>query len=181
MVYGNSIENITVYKKPENILFAKNAKNYGSEYKRHYLEIYKMYVKSADAISSRRESANTFFLSVNTVLIGLSGYINESEAVAKLAIGLAGIILSYFWYRLLLSYKGLNSAKFQVINEIEKTLPLSPYNAEWEHLGHGKKPKKYKPFTQIEIWVPRVFVALHLLAIAFAYRAETSSILSRLV
>ena len=163
-------------KEIKDILFAKKEKDYGSEYKAHCLEIYKTYVERADAISSRRESANTFFLSVNTVLIGLIGYIDESEAFAKLAIGLAGIVLGYFWYRLLLSYKGLNTAKFRVVHEIEKTLPLSPYDAEWECLGRGEDSDKYKPFTHIEIWVPRVFIALHLVAIAFTYRAELLSI-----
>lgn len=163
-------------KDIKNILFVQKEKEYGSDYKAHCLEIYKMYVERADAISSRRESANTFFLSVNTVLIGLIGYIDASEACAKLAIGVAGIILSYFWYRLLLSYKGLNGAKFCVIHEIEKTLPLSPYDAEWECLGRGKNDEKYKPFTHIEIWVPRVFITLHALAIMFTYREEILSI-----
>jgi hypothetical protein len=39
------------------------------------------------------------------------------------------------WYRLVRSYKDLNSAKFKVIHEIEKSLPISPYDAEWEAVG----------------------------------------------
>lgn len=156
-------------KNIKDILFTQKEKEYGAEYKAHCLEIYKLYVDRADAISSRRESANTFFLSVNTVLIGLIGYLNEAEDCTKLAIGVAGIILCYFWYRLLLSYKGLNTAKFLVVHEIEKTLPLSPYDAEWEFLGRGNNSDCYKPFTHIEIWVPRVFLALHLTAIVLTY------------
>jgi hypothetical protein len=159
------------------ILFAKTEKSYGASYKEHCLEIYKMYVERADAISSRRESANTFFLSVNTVLIGLVGYLDTSQECAKLAIGVAGILLCYFWYRLLLSYKGLNTAKFQVIHEIEKKLALSPYDAEWEFLGRGKNSDCYKPFTHIEIWVPRIFLYLHLFAILFTYWDRISLIL----
>ncbi len=89
---------------------------------------------------------------------------------------MAGLILSYFWYRLLLSYKGLNTAKFLVVHEIEKTLPLSPYDAEWECLGRGKNSDNYKPFTHIEIWVPRVFIALHMVAVIFKYRADIFAI-----
>ena len=162
-------------KNVTDILFAKTEKSYGADYKAHSLEIYKMYVERADAISSRRESANTFFLSVNTVLIGLVGYLDKDEACAKLAIGCAGILLCYFWYRLLLSYKGLNTAKFQVVHEMEKRLPLSPYDAEWEFLGRGKNSDCYKPFTHIEIWVPRVFLGLHAAAITLNFGSDLKS------
>lgn len=163
-------------KEVTDILFTKTEKAYGEDYKAHCLEVYKMYVERADAISSRRESANTFFLSVNTALIGLIGYLDEDEKCTKLAIGVAGIILCYFWYRLLLSYKGLNTAKFQVVHEIEKALPLSPYDAEWEFLGRGKNSDCYKPFTHIEIWVPRVFLGLHLLAVILTYWNDLLSV-----
>jgi hypothetical protein len=163
-------------KNITDILFSEKEKAYGADYKAHCLDIYKMYVERADAISSRRESANTFFLSVNTVLVGLIGYLDETQACTKLAIGTAGVILCYFWYRLLLSYKGLNTAKFLVIHEIEKKLPLSPYDAEWEFLGRGDNSDCYKPFTHIEIWVPRVFLALHLFAVVLTYWDNIKSI-----
>ena len=44
--------------------------DYGERYQDHVLEIYKLYVQSADNISARRQSANSFFLSVNTAIIG---------------------------------------------------------------------------------------------------------------
>jgi hypothetical protein len=163
-------------KDVQKILFTQTEKAYGADYKQHCLEIYKMYVEKADAISSRRESANTFFLSINTVLIGLIGYLDASEKFTKLAVGLAGIILCFFWYRLLGSYKGLNTAKFQVIHEIEKKLPLSPYDAEWEFLGRGDNAKCYRPFTHMEMWVPRVFLILHGVAISLTYWKSILSI-----
>jgi hypothetical protein len=157
-------------KNFKNMIFSQIHNEYGDDNKAQCLEIYKIYVERTDAISSRRESANTFFLSINTVLIGFISYIDKFDEFQKLALGVAGLILNYFWYRLLLSYKQLNSAKFRVIHEIEKKLPLSPYYDEWEYLGRGKDSKKYKPFTHIEIWVPRVFMALHVIAIIFPYR-----------
>jgi hypothetical protein len=62
---------------------------------------------------------------------------------------------------LILSYKGLNTAKFNVIHAIEKRLPISPYDAEWEAVGRGENEVLYKPFTHIELNVPWVFVVLH--------------------
>lgn len=134
---------------------------YGDNYQAHCLEIYKLYVQMADNISARRQSANSFFLAVNTAIIGVVGYVGGTGGDWNWAVSLAGLILCYAWYRLVRSYKDLNSGKFKVVHEIEKELPLSPYDAEWEALGRGKDASLYLPFTRIEIWVPRVFGALH--------------------
>jgi hypothetical protein len=76
-------------------------------------------------------------------------------------VAIAGIAISYMWYRLVRSYKDLNTAKFKVIHEIESQLPIAPYDAEWEAVGRGKAPELYLPFTHVEIYVPWVFIILH--------------------
>lgn len=146
---------------------------YGDNYEAHCLEIYKLYVQMADKISTRRQSANSFFLAVNTAIIGIVGYVGGTGGNWNWAVSLAGLILCYAWYRLVRSYKDMNSGKFKVIHEIEKKLPLSPYDAEWEALGRGKDSSLYLPFTRIEIWVPRVFAALHGFVLLLALPWET--------
>lgn len=121
----------------------------------------------ADRISSRRQSANSFFLSVNTAIITVVSYIQlglpkgESSDFYWL-VSLAGMALCYMWYRLIRSYKDLNSGKFEIVLSIERNLPISPYNAEWELVGRGKDPKLYLPFTRVEMVVPWIFFILHL-------------------
>jgi hypothetical protein len=128
----------------------------------HLLDQYKLYVEMADRISSRRQSANSYFLTVNTALLSFVGYITTKDTSDYLwLLGAVGIALSYLWYRLIRSYRDLNTAKFTVVHAIEKRLPLSPYDAEWEVMGRGKDPKRYKPFTHIETGVPWVFMVLH--------------------
>lgn len=128
----------------------------------HLLEQYKLYVEMADRISARRHSANSYFLAINTGLVGLIGYVTTKDTSDYLwLMAGAGIALSYLWYRLIRSYRDLNSGKFKVIHFIEKRLPLSPYDAEWEAIGRGEDPKLYKPFTHIETGVPWVFMLLH--------------------
>ena len=140
---------------------------YGERYADHILEIYKLYVEMADRISSRRQAANSFFLTINSAIVALVGYVNlasDQDAAAFLfyaLVAIAGMVLSYLWYRLVLSYKQLNSGKFKVIHAIESMLPLRPYDAEWTALGQGKDPDLYKPFTHIETLVPWVFFAIH--------------------
>lgn len=132
------------------------------------LDQYKLYVEMADRISARRQNANTFALSINTALIALIGY-SQTQDTTILKDGVfwatatAGLILNFVWYRMIRSYRDLNTAKFLVIHEIERRLVISPYDAEWEAVGRGKDRNLYLPFTHIEIWIPWLFFALHTL------------------
>lgn len=140
--------------------------DYGENYSDHILEIYKLYVDMANCISERRQKANSYFLTINTAIMAIVGCINllvnESAVFFLFAlVAIAGMVLSFFWYRLVLSYKQLNSGKFKVIHVIESKLPIRPYEAEWTALGCGKLPCLYNPFTHIEIKIPWVFFSLH--------------------
>ncbi|MFX0202093.1 MAG: hypothetical protein ACFFCW_38775 [Candidatus Hodarchaeota archaeon] len=154
----NSSQNIT------GKLFQIVKQEYGDKYLDHLIEQYKTYLEMADRISSRRQSANLFFLTLNTTTIGLVSYVNFGDnrvTAFYWLISIAGLTLSYMWYRLIRSYRDLNTAKFKVVHEIEAKLPISPYNAEWEAVERGENPKLYLPFTHIEIYIPWVFFAVH--------------------
>lgn len=140
-------------------------KDYGDNFNAHLLEQYKLYVQMADNISSRRQSANSFFLAVNTTIVALVGYLklgSKESDFFNWMIPVAGMILCFLWYRLIRSYKDLNTAKFKVVHEIERKLPYAMYDLEWEKLGKGENSNLYLPFTHVEIFVPWVFFALHI-------------------
>ncbi|UJB73426.1 hypothetical protein HRE53_32875 (plasmid) [Acaryochloris sp. 'Moss Beach'] len=143
-----SEKTLDIHSKPQD--------EYGPNYDVHILEVYKLYVEMADRIGARRQAANSFFLSINTAIFTLTGYIqlanNQRGKEFFLSISFAGIILCYQWFRLVRSYKGLISGKFKVIHEIEKCLPLRPYDMEWKVLGMGKRPDLYIPCTNVEIF-----------------------------
>ncbi len=146
---------------------------YGSDYAPHLLEQYKLYVEMADKISERRQTANTFFLTINTALVAMLGIVwprmeGLVGATWYTVVGVAGLILCYSWYRLLKSYKDLNSGKFRVVHAMERLLPTRPYDAEWESVGRGENPKLYLPFTHIETKIPWVFFGLYLVLIAIS-------------
>lgn len=145
-------------------LFSCSSKKYGPKYIDHLFEQYKLYVESAEKISDRRHIANTFFLSLHTVLISTIGYILGSESfliVGDLII-FAGILLAFVWRRLVFSYRQMNTGKFKVIHSIEKRLPLALYSAEWEALGAGKDTKKYLPFSHVERFIPYIFAGVYI-------------------
>lgn len=144
---------------------------YGPSYRDHTLEVYKVYLEMTDRISERREKANSFFLAVNTALIALLakdafGSPAAAPRLLELLVPVAAVVLCYLWYRIIRSYRDLNSAKFKVIHEIEHLLPVRPYDAEWESVERGKNPKLYLPFTHVEGVVPWLFMGFHVIVAA---------------
>ena len=132
------------------------------------LEQYKLYVESANLTSRLRSQANTFFLTLNTFLIGfLAGLLElSSQTTTSLWIvfaGIAGILLCISWYFILRSYRSLNSGRFAVIHELETQLPARIYAREWE-LITSRRPKKSKYIRQtyIEQVIPLAFCLLYL-------------------
>jgi hypothetical protein len=139
-------------------------REYGEKYKEHLFEQYKLYLELADKISARRQETNTFCLALSTAFVTVTGFLaglSGCGAVWPIAVGLAGLALSYTWYRMIRSYRGLSSGKFLVIHALEQLLPMQPYKAEWIAVGEGKNPRLYLPFTHVESVVPWVFFALY--------------------
>jgi hypothetical protein len=120
---------------------------------------YQLYVEMADKISNRRAISNSFFLGINAALISLISYVHSFSHL----LNVAGFILSILWFNIVQSYKKLNSAKYEIINNIEDILPLKPYSFEWQKLSMGKNKKNYWPITHIETLVPCIFLLIYAL------------------
>ena len=134
------------------------------------LELYKIAVEMADRVSARRSTANTFFLTVETAFVAVLGVATPSLQKAPwwtaLAVTLAGIILSASWWLQLRSYRDLNRAKFNVINAVEKGLPLKVFSDEWVILQEDRVkgwPGRYAELGTIERVIPTVFAFLYVL------------------
>ena len=145
-------------------LFKTKKSDYGENFHSHMIEQYKIYIEMSDHISARRQNANSFFLTLNTVIIAFVGYVNmgdKSLSAFYWFISIAGMLLCFMWYKLIRSYRDLNSAKFKVVHAIESHLPIAPFEAEWEISQRGSNSKLYLPFTHVEIYIPWVFFAVH--------------------
>lgn len=150
----------------EKMLFISTSDKYGDKYIEHLLDQYKIYINAAEKISDRRQKTNEFFLGLNTALLALLGFIATKTSQHEIGLmlfisAIAGITICYLWYRIIASYKGLNSAKFKVIHAIELRLPLALYDTEWEMLERGKNKKVYWPFSHIELNIPKIFIAIY--------------------
>jgi hypothetical protein len=139
---------------------------YGALYEQHLFDQYKLAVEMADRVSARRMQANTFFLGVNTGLLTIFATLVKEKILTGVSGALpilALVILCFVWWRIVRSYRQLNSGKYAVILELEKLLPVAPYAAEWIALGEGRDPRRYLPLTHVENWVPRLFGLLYVL------------------
>ena len=122
-----------------------NPEAYGDKYPDHLLEQYKLYVEMADRISQRRDQSNRFYVTIVSALAAIvvviarfgipaDGDNGALSHIGFLAIGLFGLALSIVWFFNIRSYRALNSAKFVIINKIEKQLPFAGYTEEWNIL-----------------------------------------------
>jgi uncharacterized membrane protein len=146
----------------DNQLFKISEKDYGQAYKEHLLAQYRLYVENMEKISDRRQNANNYFITINTVLISFMGVLLQAKLLEsipwiKSLVALVGIIICVVFWFLLRSYKQLNTGKFKVIHELEQQMPASIYDYEWKILGEGKNGKLYFPFSHIEMVIPWIF------------------------
>jgi hypothetical protein len=74
----------------------------------------------------------------------------------------AVIALCYVWWRVVYSYRQLNSGKFAVIHEMERVMPMALFKGEWVAMGEGKDHKKYLP-CHVENYVPLCFGIMYIL------------------
>ncbi len=135
----------------------------------HYFDQYKLAVEMADQLSARRGMANTFFLTVNTGLAALLGGQDLRWYVPA-----AGIVFAGAWWALLKSYRDLSAAKWDVITDMEKLLPVRVFGDEWQRLTSSRRTEdarrrqsvrarfaKYRELGQVERAVPWVFIAIY--------------------
>lgn len=135
---------------------------------------YRLLVETSEALVVRRQGVNTFFLSVNSLVLAAAGLLlrdgtlSDLEAFVLICLSVGGCVLCFVWWRLISSFRQLSRGKFDVIHALEERLPARVFVAEWAALGRGEDPKKYRPFTGTEAKTPLVFAALHLLFIGTA-------------
>lgn len=123
---------------------------------------YKLYVETAEKVSEKRQTANTYFLSLNSFLLVLSGYLTTIKfQLWHLLLIITGIFICIFWLLNLQSYRNLNSAKYKVIHEMEDKLPINLFDKEWDFLERGKNKGVYLKLSVAEQGVPIIFIFLY--------------------
>lgn len=146
----------------DNGLIRHCKESYGDSFASDLLEQYKLYVQSAENVSSRRVTSDRYLLTINAALVALYGLqsANFGQGYWTLLIPLIGIPVSLLWYLIIKSHADLNTVKFKVIHEFEQRLPAAMYKHEWQLAEEGQGTA-YRAVTKIERWIPVLFAGLH--------------------
>lgn len=128
------------------------------------LEQYKMYVQTADNVSSRRVTTSRYLLTLSVALIAVYGFQSSvfNHGYWVLSVFIVGVVVSVLWYQIIKSYHDLNTAKFKLIHELEEYLPAPLFTNEWRMVDEGRG-QSYTKVTDIERKIPFLFIALHVL------------------
>jgi hypothetical protein len=129
------------------------------------LALFELYLATAEKVSDRRAQANTWMLSVNSAIVALYGYLQADKmavgatqkAVWLWAIPAAGAIVCLAWAALLTSYRKLNMAKFEVLQQIEFDLPIALFTREREIYSRNRR----RSLSNIEGLIPGCFALLY--------------------
>lgn len=130
-------------------------------------DFYKLCIEDAGKVSERRMKNNQYFIVLHSALISFIATLYVKETTIKIVfailfLSLLGAVLCYLWKKSILSYKELNSAKFNVICDIEKNLEYKCFTAEWNIL---KNSNKYKTLSSHETQTANIFLIAYIASI----------------
>ena len=130
------------------------------------LALYELYLATTEKVSDRRAQANAWMLSVNSAVVALYGYLAAdklSVSVGQKQIWLWAIV-SVAWAFLLTSYRQLNRAKLEVLQEMEKELTFPVFAREREAYRRHRR----RSLSIVETLLPICFLALYVAIMAAA-------------
>lgn len=120
------------------------------------LEQYKSLVSDVGNVGTRYATANGFYLSVLTALLGVLAYVGTGKPFDQasypliLMVALFAIAICWIWRKTIKFYGALFGAKFTVLKMLEVHLPVHVYSEEKAILDKNRT----KNLTKHEAWVP---------------------------
>ena len=109
-------------------------------------------VELANITSSRRDTMNNFYMTLNVAITAAVSLIGDTKSMLLAAIG---IVVCIAWLLMINNYRNLNTEKYKVILSLEKELPFQPLTDEWKGL------KKRLSQTKIDRMLPIAFIVAY--------------------
>lgn len=139
---------------------------------------YKIFVQTSEDLVKRKQSVNTFYVTLNSVMLSaIVSIVCAAGDILAIAynsmiiyvisgfISIVGVVICFSWITLLNSYADLNASKMGIISCIEERLALKLFDTEWALLTRKIGKRKYRSFTVKEISVAKIFLALYVVLI----------------
>jgi hypothetical protein len=137
----------------------------GGEYPPYLFEQYKLYVETFDRMSSRRLLANAFFIGLNLIAIAIFSLSFKQKDLIPSLLELSPLmvvsLLCVVWWKITDTYRRINFGRVKAIRELEKLLPVVPYQAEWSTTYKNKSSRLSSSLLGLECWVPFCFLSFY--------------------
>lgn len=133
---------------------------------------YSLFISTAEKNSDRRNQLNTFFIALHSLLVSVLSLFRTEISSYVIPICVFGCALALIWWQMLRNYRRLNRAKYDIIQEIEKHLPLNLFKTEWDlyiNKKHICNPLKYLSFSRLEMFLPWLLIAVYCSIIIIKY------------
>jgi hypothetical protein len=134
-------------------------------------EEYKLFSERTERLSERRQAATQTYLAVNTAaftilvfLVKDAGFRGWGLVAASLPLFLMGTLACLIWHRIIVQYKPLIGWHYEQLREMELRIPESyqVYRKEWDKFYTPSQGKERFGFSLLEVWLPRIFLALYI-------------------
>jgi hypothetical protein len=89
---------------------------------------YKLAVDMWDRVRARRQLSNSFYLSINSAIVGAAAL--SPLQFSSQGLAFVGIIICVLWIASILNYRSLTDDKKRVITKLETLFPTAPFSAE---------------------------------------------------
>lgn len=137
-----------------------------------FVQLYLFYAEETAKFIERRAATSRYFLAINSALVTILGvglkYHPAGQPLWLVSLAAAGILVCTLWWRIVRSYSVLTGVRFDVIQNMEKRLPASPYTEEWNLIENSPKNRGYKSISAVEGRVPWVFAAIYAILLGFS-------------
>ena len=135
------------------------------------IDQYTTYVDTTLNVSNRRMRNNRFYVLLLSGTLAVVSVLADTQIIEEaglLLAGLLGLALCVLWYLSIVSYKQLNSGKYEIIQAMEEDMPAEPFADEWDVLDKGRDWRTYITHTRVERKIPGVLAVPYLLITIYA-------------
>ena len=129
---------------------------------------YKFFVGNTQHLDDRRQGATQMFLSVNTAIFALVGFLiqdagvqGQSLTVLVAPLFVLGVLACVLWVSMINRFKRLIGWRYEQLMTMERAIPQSyqMYLKEWETTFAADASRKIFGFSLLD-WLPRAILAL---------------------
>lgn len=137
------------------------------------MDLYKAYLSDLSSIGARYSTANSFYMTVVSALLGVLALIQANKPFSDMRVEIVvtvaafAVVICWIWRKTIDFYGELFAAKFDVLREMEKQLPFQIFAVELQILRDRKVQWLLQNERRVPMFLSLFFVVLATLAVLF--------------